>query len=240
MSICRDAVPCNNDCPFAGYCQNGERGTYCVGTYQPEQIIGLPGGNGVILEYSEPRIGRLGRVFAMCDPVAWLVTDITAVSPTDLKGYEFYFLSYDACSITSPQSCKITASDGSAYDLSALQGSPISATDKENLWTYTVSVCSNQVLCKDSPAGYCQTGPQIYSVGNFGQITGKPDGKGVDLMYWDTNNGRVGHVNITCNPGGPLVGDKVAISPSNILEYEFNFSSSAACPVPAVIIHREP
>jgi len=176
----------------------------------------------------------------MCDPVAWLVTDITAVSPDSLQGYEFYFRSYAACSLNSPGSCRITASDGSIYDLSALRSSPISAIDSAKIWTYTLSICGNQIKCKDTNAGYCQTGnpgsgPQSYSVGNYGQITGKPEGKGVDLMYWDVIDGRVGHVNITCNPGGPLVSDTVAISPTNILEYEFKFSSSAACALPNVM-----
>jgi len=125
------------------------------------------------------------------------------------------------------------------YDLSALKTqTPITATDSANLWTYSLSVCGNQIQCAGNSVGYCQTGviggvPETYGIGIYGQMIGKTkeEGEGVELVYW-SNEDRIGRVIIRCNVGGPLVSDKVVISPPDKSGYEFHFNSSVACPLP--------
>jgi len=236
VSVCRDANPCNDECPEAGYCQHRVQPplvNFCVGTYVPDKILGQEGGNGVTLFYEEPKLGRIGKIFAECDALGPLVSDITAVSPSTIDGYEFYFKSYAACSEVSPDTCTVTAADGTRYDLTAIRAQgTISQIDNAGLWTYTISVCSNSIPCNNCPsAGYCQTGDSYtYCVGTFRQIIGKPGGAGVELVYWEPE-GRLGRVDITCNPGGPLVSEKRVISPTEVTGYEFLFRSSAACAV---------
>jgi len=249
VSVCRDAIQCNDDCPQAGYCQSRQQPTpqsYCVGTYQQDKITGQTGGDGVVLTYQEPKLGRAGRVIITCDPFVGLVSDITAISPEKITDYEFYFRSYAACSRTSPSSCRTTTSDGLTYDLSALKSQiPINGTDSSNVWTYSLSVCGNQIQCGSSSSGYCQNGvidgiPQTFNVGIYGKIAGntKEEGEGVELLYWSTED-RIGRVVIKCNPGGPLVSDKVVVSPPVKSGYEFHFSSSAACPISNTAHHKK-
>jgi len=107
------------------------------------------------------------------------------------------------CSAQHP--CNVVASDGSTYDLSRLAAlGTISATDENALWTYTVSVCGNRVSCGDSvTTGYCQKGtiggrPYNFNVGNLDQTIAKPNGEGVELIYFEPREGRAGRVIISC------------------------------------------
>jgi len=68
---------------------------FCVGSQ--EQIIGLPGGAGVELTYSEKQEGRKGKVIIYCDDEGPIVSDVYAVTPVKITDYEFYFNSSIAC-----------------------------------------------------------------------------------------------------------------------------------------------
>jgi len=235
VSVCQDGIPKCDICSPAGYCQTSIREgyTFCVGTY--ENITAKDDGTGVVLTYEEPIQGRRGKVQITCDPLADLVSDMTAISPSDIKGYEFNFKSYAACPI-STSTCKATAADGSAYDLrSLILHAPLWGLDEFNQWNYTVSICRDSLSCAGvDPAGYCQYYPDFpeveFCVGKFESIQGLNNGAGVKLTYKAPTEGRIGTVTITCDPTGPIVSGITAISPDTIDGYEFNFKSSAACP----------
>jgi len=235
VSVCQDGITKCDICSPSGYCQTSTDGryTFCVGTY--ENITANDDGSGVVLTYEEPTQGRKGQVHIECDPTADLVSDITAISPPDIKGYAFYFKSYAACPV-STSTCKATAADGSAYDLrSLILHAPLWGVDEWNLWNYTVSICQDSLSCAGvDPAGYCQYradgSPPDFCVGKFESIQGLNNGAGVKLTYKAPTEGRIGTVTITCDPNGPIVSGITAISPATLEGYEFNFKSSAACP----------
>jgi len=234
VTVCQDGIPKCDICSPSGYCQTSasQDQTYCVGTY--ENITANDDGSGVVLYYEEPIRGRKGKVRIECDPLAGLVTNITAISPPDITGYEFQFKSYAACPRISP--CKVTAADGSVYDLHPLVlHAPLWGVDKENEWNYTVTICQSTLSCAGvDPAGYCQyylDYPDIqFCVGSYDSIQGLNNGQGVKLSYSEPREGRTGTISITCDPDGPVVSEITAISPENLEGYEFNFKSSAACP----------
>jgi hypothetical protein len=235
VSVCQDTIPKCDICPTSGYCQTSPSGsmTYCVGTY--ENITANENGTGVVLYYEEPIDGRKGQVHITCDPQGGLVSDITAISPLDKTGYAFHFKSYAACPI-STASCKVTAADGSAYDLRPLLlHPPLSGVDQWEFWKYTVSICQDSLSCAGvDPAGYCQNrvdgSPFEFCIGKFDSIQGLNNGIGVKLTYKEPQEGRIGTITVTCDPNGPVVSGITAISPDNMEGYEFNFKSSAACP----------
>jgi len=237
VSVCQDTIANCDICSTSGYCQTSPSGstTFCVGTF--ENITANDNGTGVVLLYEEPVQGRKGQVHITCDPQGGLVSDITAISPPDKTGYAFHFKSYAACPV-STTSCKVTADDGSAYDLRQLVvHPPLWGADDIKEWNYTVSICQDTLSCYGvDPAGYCQFNldyPWIeFCVGKFESIQGLNNGAGVKLTYKDPTEGRIGTVTITCDPNGPVVSEITAISPDKIEDYEFNFKSSAACPKP--------
>jgi len=136
-------------------------------------------------------------------------------------------------------SCKFTASDGYMYDLTPLMAQgPIAQIDSDNMWTYTVSICQNNINCDKCPkAGYCQTGTlggtlYTYCIGTIdeGEMTGIPDGKGAILEYDEPlHGGRIGKVVVNCVPGA-LVANKIAFSPKAVTDYKFTFDSGFGCP----------
>jgi len=232
VTVCQDGIPNCDICSPSGYCQYRESRTYCVGTY--ENITANDDGTGVVLYYEEPVQGRKGKVLIECDPLAGLVTNITAISPDEITGYEFKFKSYAACPRIPP--CKVTAADGSAYDLHQLViHAPLWGVDEEKEWNYTVSICRNALSCDGvDPAGYCQNHLEYtdieFCVGSFDSILGLDNGQGVKLTYHEPREGRTGTISITCDPNGSVVSGITAISPDSMDGYLFNFKSSAACP----------
>jgi len=133
------------------------------------------------------------------------------------------------------QPCKTTASDGTVYDLSRLMAVEIGAYDDQKLWLYNISICHNSLKCDIcQSAGYCQSGflsgtKYEFCIGSFKSIVGRPGGTGVDVIYNEPQQGRIGTVKITCDPSGPLVARMKAISSSSLTGYEFLFDSVAAC-----------
>jgi len=102
IAICQNTITCDI-CPKAGYCQTGTLGgtlyTYCIGSIEEDEITGMPGGKGAILEYDEPKSGpegRIGKVFINCVPGA-LVANKVVVSPKAVTDYKFTFDSSAAC-----------------------------------------------------------------------------------------------------------------------------------------------
>jgi len=130
------------------------------------------------------------------------------------------------------------SSDGYVYDLSSLiSQNPISQIDDQNLWTYRIAICQNNIACDVcTGAGYCQSGVlggknYVYCIGMIDKgLSGIAGGKGVKLVYTESTGGRIGTVTINCVPGGALVANKKVISPQKVTDYEFIFDSSAACP----------
>jgi hypothetical protein len=232
VTVCQNGINNCNLCATAGYCQSAIRDLkFCIGKYQ--NISGNDDGSGVVLYYDEPVEGRKGKVFVTCDPQSSLVSDITAITPPVLTGYEFYFKSYAACPITPP--CKAIAPDGTSYDLATLVlHPPLSGIDSINKWNYTLSICQDSLSCGNvNPAGYCQylvDNPYVqYCIGKFDTIEGLNQGQGVKLTYKEPVEGRVGTVTVTCNPNGSLVSDITVVSPDLKTDYAFNFKSNAAC-----------
>jgi len=138
--------------------------------------------------------------------------------------------------------CRATADDGSEYDLTPLIDRVLIAKDADSLpFSYEVKICRNDLTCGTClTAGYCQIpyfGGNRYCIGKIadGQITGKDNGEGVELIYnnGDPANGvnRMGKVTINCNPA-TLIGTMKAISPAtDVTKYEFIVESSAGCPI---------
>eukprot|EP01123_Difflugia_compressa_P014182 TRINITY_DN708_c0_g1_i2.p1 TRINITY_DN708_c0_g1~~TRINITY_DN708_c0_g1_i2.p1 ORF type:complete len:250 (+),score=48.13 TRINITY_DN708_c0_g1_i2:38-787(+) len=139
----------------------------------------------------------------------------------------------------------ITATDGTKYDLTALANhGEIKANDEKSEWTYTVTICKNQLpcvqsndptVCANPGAGYCQKGITanfIYCIGvvDATSIVGKAAGAGVELTYKSPRGGRVGKVTVNCDQGGDFISKTVAISPQTVNGYTFTFSSCGACP----------
>jgi len=235
ISVCGNKVQCGTG-ETTGYCQYGVIGgrQYFFNVGYLDQTIAHPDSGGVELLYFEPTEGRSGRVFITCDPTA-LVSNINAITPENPLDYEFHFSSIAGCSTVPP--CKVESPSGRLYDLTDFIGtSPITVSDNVGQYQYTVSVCQNSIpncnLC--SPAGYCQTSlqGQKYCVGRYQNITGNADGTGVVLYYEEPQEGRKGKVIITCNPDSNLISNITAVSPSLPTDYEFRFTSYAACPAP--------
>jgi hypothetical protein len=238
VTVCDNDIDKCDICAPAGYCQTSNAGhTFCVGNYHGN-ITGREDGSGVDLIYTEPTQGRVGKVSINCDPNAGLVSGITAISPPTKDGYSFTFRSYTGCPTRPP--CIATSADGSVYDLDELVlQPPLTGTDDDKKWKYTVSICQNQLHCGGvNETGYCQNSvpgsgwPEAeFCVGTYESISGIDGGKGVKLIYKAPadKGGRVGTVNIACNPNGPLVSDIKVVSPDHLEGYEFNFSSRAAC-----------
>jgi len=237
VSICQNDIDECDVCAPAGYCQTSTNGgpfTFCVGTYNGN-ITGRDDGSGVDLIYAETSQGRVGKVSINCDPKAGLVSGITAISPPTKDGYALSFTSYTGCP-TRP-SCLATSADGSSYDLDELVIlPPLTGKDEFNRWQYTLSVCQNILNCGGvNNTGYCQNDisgvPFEFCVGTFQSISGLDDGKGVQLIYRAPADagGRMGKVNIACDPNGELVSNINVVSPDHLEGYEFNFSSRAAC-----------
>jgi len=114
----------------------------------------------------------------------------------------------------------------------------VSAIDGK--WKYSISICENTVPCAScSETGYCQienTNTYSYCIGKWdGKVIGQSGGTGVELSYTNGESGRSGSVFIKCDPNGPLIGNPVAFSPSEITGYKFNFTSSAACGLKAPV-----
>jgi len=141
--------------------------------------------------------------------------------------------------------CTAVAPDGSTYNLYALVlHAPINGTDKDNHWKYQISVCQNSLSCGNiDPAGYCQYyvnyEPFQFCIGSYDGIVGLNEGKGVQLVYKEPIEGRIGTVNIKCDPSGSLVSNVEAISPDKITDYVFSFSSSAACDTRSSRVKKE-
>jgi len=234
ITICENNVPCGPDCPEAGYCQESTANqmSYCVGKWNGK-VTAKSGGSGVELLYDNGSTGRTGRVFIKCDPNGPLVGNPVAFSPSEITGYTINFTSSAACGIKAPL-CTGFGLDGTFYDLTPLRDvGTIIQMDQENLWFHSVSICNDSIPCANClAAGYCQDNRQYkFCVGLWnGQISGLATGDGVEIAYDHAGEGKAGRVTIRCNPGGPLVSNKVAITPSrDITQYQFHFDSSAAC-----------
>jgi len=120
ITICNNSVPqpcelSNGLPPFklycpegVGYCQQGRIGGglygFCVGvTSFPQRTTVIPG-KGLEIIYTEPfprvpgdGMARLGKVIINCNPGGPLISNIRAISPAVVDGYEFHFDSYTAC-----------------------------------------------------------------------------------------------------------------------------------------------
>lgn len=239
VSICEDALTSCDICSEAGYCQKGKGNedqdvTFCIGKYVG--ITGYDQGRGVELLYNEPVVGRVGKVIIHCNPGGPIVSNITVVSPSSITGYEFHFDSSAACGFSL---CQVESFDGYTYDLSPFaEFGPIQGRDNRDIWTYTITVCTNGMTCGlCDNGGYCQKGFlgifMEFCVGSQTAILGLPNGAGVELSYTESQEGRKGKIFIYCEDEGPIVSDVYAFTPVKITEYEFYFNSSVACPTNA-------
>jgi len=160
--------------------------------------------------------------------------------------------------ILSQPACQFSH-QGENYDLSPLaKAGVLQAADAARVYTYFVTICGNNVpqpceLNNNMPpaklycpqqVGYCQQGTVGSSKMGFCiGITTSPSQTTIrncqiEIIYTEPNQrlpgdgiARVGKVTIKCNPGGALVSNLKAISPSQVTDYEFHFDSYAACPL---------
>jgi len=217
-----------------GYCGRVGGTDYWTNVGWLDSIFPKSNGAGVELVYYEPRERKTGKVIITCDPNN-LVSHLSAITPIPpSQAYEFRFSSLAGCA-TIPVCSATSVSGDKHYDLSDFIGlPPITASDDNGLWKYQVTVCQNEIdkcsVC--DPAGYCQTNTDFtYCVGTYnGNITGREDGSGVDLIYAEPTEGRVGKVSINCDPKAGLVSDITAISPPTKDGYTFTFNSYTGCP----------
>eukprot|EP01125_Pyxidicula_operculata_P023088 TRINITY_DN97_c1_g1_i2.p1 TRINITY_DN97_c1_g1~~TRINITY_DN97_c1_g1_i2.p1 ORF type:complete len:149 (+),score=19.88 TRINITY_DN97_c1_g1_i2:135-581(+) len=124
-----------------------------------------------------------------------------------------------AISLVFGQDCSVCSSDGSVcYDLSLLKSQGV-LTQTNKTYDFSVSICQNIQNCGEcTSAGYCQTKMQeSFCVGTFASMS-VMDSKdsatgGVVLLYSNGDMGRMGSVFVSCDPGGQIVSDLVAIPP---------------------------
>jgi len=96
VSVCQNLLQCGTS-DKAGYCQEYTVFPvhFTVGVFT--NIEALDEGKGVKLTYSGGTEDRAGTVTVTCNPSGPLVSDIVAISPDTLKGYQFNFKSSAAC-----------------------------------------------------------------------------------------------------------------------------------------------
>jgi len=96
VSICQNLLKCTSF-DNAGYCQESTDFPmqFTVGVFAT--IEGLDEGKGVKLTYNGGDNSRSGTVTVECNPSGGLVSDVVAISPDTLDGYQLNFKSNAAC-----------------------------------------------------------------------------------------------------------------------------------------------
>jgi len=127
---------------------------------------------------------------------------------------------------------------GSRYNIAALVGKKISATDGFSL--YNVTICENNITncgncgtnrecCSGGSPGFCQSNPFFADcLGKFSKVNGLSSTDGVELIYDNGDFGLTGSLKIYCDPN---VDDIANVRFENFTYSNVLASSRHACPI---------